>query len=108
MKWFDKWFKNKCIYALNLGREIAEQDQFIHSISGGPKRSNQLGPAEYPKQFKNGMQFCIYPATGGYVLEYSSYDEPTDNLTRRLHVIASDQDLGIGVSHIITLEMLRK
>ena len=55
-----------------------------------------------------GMSFTIHMASGGYVLEYSSYDEKTDRHNHNLHIIPSDQDMGQGIAHIITLEMLRK
>jgi hypothetical protein len=55
-----------------------------------------------------GMSFTIHMASGGYVLEYSSYDDKTDRHNHNLHIIPSDQDMGQGIAHIITLEMLRK
>ena len=55
-----------------------------------------------------GMSFTIHQANGGYVLEYTSYDEKTDRNSHNLHIITSDQDMGQGIAHIITLEMLRK
>lgn len=55
-----------------------------------------------------GMSFTIYNASGGHILEYSSYDEKSDKHSQALHIITSDQDLGQGIAHIITLEMLRK
>ena len=55
-----------------------------------------------------GMNFTIHQANGGYVLEYSTYDEKTDRHNNTLHIINSDQDLGQGIAHVITLEMLRK
>lgn len=54
-----------------------------------------------------GMSFTVYHATGGTILEYSHYDEKTDRHHQRLHIIPSDQDMGQGIAHIITLEMLR-
>ena len=41
-------------------------------------------------------------------MEYSTYDRNTDRSSSNLHIIPSDQDLGQGIAHIITLEMLRK
>jgi hypothetical protein len=55
-----------------------------------------------------GMSFTIHQASGGYVLEYSVYDDKTDRHNHNLHIIPSDQDMGQGIAHIITLEMLRK
>jgi hypothetical protein len=57
---------------------------------------------------RNGMSFTIHQANGGYILEYSSYDEKTDRNSHNLHIITSDQDMGQGIAHVITLEMLRK
>ena len=55
-----------------------------------------------------GMNFTIHQASGGYVLEYSAYDDKTDRHNHNLNIIPSDQDMGQGIAHIITLEMLRK
>jgi len=55
-----------------------------------------------------GMSFTIHQANGGYVMEYSAYDEKSDRHNNALHIITSDQDLGQGIAHIITLELLRK
>ena len=55
-----------------------------------------------------GMSFTIHQASGGYVLEYAVYDDKTDRHNHNLHIIPSDQDMGQGIAHIITLEMLRK
>ena len=55
-----------------------------------------------------GMNFTIHMANGGYVLEYSTYNDKTDRHDNTLHVITADTDLGQGIAHIITLEMLRK
>jgi hypothetical protein len=41
-------------------------------------------------------------------MEYVAYDDRTDERNTALHIIPSDQDLGQGIAHIITLEMLRK
>lgn len=55
-----------------------------------------------------GMNFTIHTANGGYVLEYSSYNEKTDRHDTALHIINSETDLGQGIAHVITLEMLKK
>jgi hypothetical protein len=54
------------------------------------------------------MSFTIYTASGGHILEFSSYDEKNDRHNQALHIIPSDTDMGQGIAHIITLEMLRK
>lgn len=54
------------------------------------------------------INFQIYPATGGNVVEIQYYNETLDKTYRALHIIPNDQDLGEGISKIITVEMLKK
>lgn len=56
----------------------------------------------------NGMDFSLYPANGGYIVEYHSYDRKRDETCHTLHVITEDQDLGRRVGEIVTIEMLRR
>jgi hypothetical protein len=56
---------------------------------------------------KEGMNFTIHPATGGYILEYRVYDKKNDRNDNKLHIINNDQDLGESIGKIITLEILR-
>ena len=74
-------------------------------------KSHRRGPLAITRgsQLDNrGMNFTIHMANGGYVLEYSTYNEKTDRHDNALHIINSDTDLGQGIAHVITLEMLRK
>lgn len=56
---------------------------------------------------KQGMNFTIHPATGGYILEYRVYDTKNDRSDNKLHIINHDQGLGESIGKIITLEILR-
>ena len=56
---------------------------------------------------KQGMNFTIHPATGGYILEYRVYDKKNDRSDNKLHIINNDQDLGESIGKIITMEILR-
>jgi hypothetical protein len=73
-----------------------------------PKRTNRVGLSSSRSFDTRGMGFTIFQAVGGNIMEYSSYDEKTDRHEHRLHIIPSEQDLGQGIAHIITYEMLRK
>ena len=95
------WFKKKVIEWVredwnNARNENKLAQEPIATVSRG-RRLDQ-----------HGMNFTIYSANGGYVMEYSIYDPKTDERNNALHIITSDQDLGQGIAHIITLEMLRK
>jgi hypothetical protein len=74
-------------------------------------KSHRRGPLAITRGSQldsRGMNFTIHMANGGYVLEYSSYNDKTDRHDNTLHIINSDTDLGQGIAHVITLEMLRK
>jgi hypothetical protein len=55
-----------------------------------------------------GMSFTLYHAQGGYVLEWSSYDQHTDRRNTRLYIIRDDQNFAEQVAHCVTLESLRR
>jgi hypothetical protein len=92
------WIRTK------LHNFIFPQDDVIATISN---RKNTISRGS-DLNSRNGMSFTIHQANGGHILEYSSYDEKTDRNSHNLHIITSDQDLGQGIAHVITLEMLRK
>ena len=96
------WFKQKVISWVreDWNKARPEQDVLVSNSIGTVSKSRRLD--------QHGMNFTIYSANGGYVMEYSMYDRKTDERNNALHIITSDQDLGQGIAHIITLEMLRK
>jgi len=98
------WLKDKLRNWL-LNVNAYEEDSMV-AVS--PKRANRVGLSTGRSFDTRGMGFTIYQAVGGNIMEYSSYDEKTDRHEHRLHIIPTDQDLGQGIAHIITYEMLRK
>ena len=95
------WFRQKVISWVKedwnkTANTVSTVSQSVNSLSKG-RRLEQ-----------HGMNFTLYSANGGYVMEYVAYDDRTDERNTALHIIPSDQDLGQGIAHIITFEMLRK
>ena len=93
------WLRNK------LHNFIFPQDNLV-TESKQPRRGALISRGS--QLDSRGMNFTIHMANGGYVLEYSSYNEKTDRHDNALHIINSDTDLGQGIAHVITLEMLSK
>jgi hypothetical protein len=56
----------------------------------------------------NGMNFTLYNAQGGWVLEYHTYDNKTDTTENRIHIIQDTEDFGDRLAKILTLELLRR
>lgn len=55
-----------------------------------------------------GIDFTLYRANGGYVIEYHYYDDVKETSYDSLHVVTEDKDLGEAISRILTFESLRK
>ena len=95
-QWFDNWFAKKC--------KQAWENYCVVEDSQPPG----LTAINSTILHQRGMNFTIYQANGGYVMEYSKYDERTDKHYQALHIISNDQELGQGIAHIITYEMLKQ
>jgi hypothetical protein len=95
------WLRHK------LHNFIFPQDiESVESVRTSNRKHNLISRGS--ELGSRGMSFTIHMANGGYVLEYSTYNDKTDRHDNALHIINSDTDLGQGIAHVITLEMLRK
>jgi len=56
----------------------------------------------------NGIGFTIYPASGGYILEFKTYDIGSDRWNTNLHVVPDGEDFSKAIAETVTLECLRK
>lgn len=90
MNWFFRWLEKRCRYARD------DEKVQLSSEPVGRRRFND-----------NGMHFTLYKATGGYVIEYTKYDNKTDRNYTDLHVVPDSEDLGEAIGSTITLEALR-
>jgi len=54
----------------------------------------------------SGLNFVVYSATGGKVIEVKSYDTRTDRWNASLYVITDKENLGEELGQIITKESL--
>lgn len=97
MKFIRKWFAKQCKQAWEDSRELVECDapQKMATISGGRSIDS------------NGMNFTVYRASGGHVIETRKYDRKRDTNDHNLHIITDDKDLGEELGKIITFENLR-
>ena len=112
MKWFDKWFRNKCKQAW----ESVDDDQgyVIEELIDNSRPRGLRGKLhtvtsnDVRTPNANGANFILYPATGGNILEVRIYDEKIGDNHTSLHIIPTDQDLGESIGKIITIEALKR
>jgi len=53
------------------------------------------------------LQFKVYNAVGGKVVEFTRYDRHKDRADHQIYVIGKDEDFGEKIAKISTLEVLR-
>lgn len=117
MRWFDNWFKNKCIQSLN---DVSNNESSIsenYSYSTGKIRSTfkatiGVGSQKHQHNVLNfevrPITLNLYRATSGWVVEYSHYDSKTDDSNVQLFIINDDQDIGEQLSQIISFQMMKE
>lgn len=74
-------------------------------------KSTSIGAGSHPRNFEDsnrGMNFSVYNATGGKVVQLYSYDVRTDKTISNLYIIHDKEDLGEELSLIITRESLSR
>lgn len=97
MKWFDKWFAKKCVEAWDNRHD----SEAIPATKAGLVRGG--GPSiDSP-----GMNFTVYRASGGHIIETRTYDRHKDRNNHGLHIITDDKELGEEIAKIITFENLK-
>jgi hypothetical protein len=53
------------------------------------------------------MNFVVYRANGGMMVEYNRYDDRKDHHYCELHIVHPDEDLGAALGKIVTFESLK-
>jgi hypothetical protein len=56
---------------------------------------------------QNGMNFCLYTAVGGHILESRTYNSKTDRTEGTLYMIHEDEDFAKQVAQAIMLEQMK-
>jgi len=101
MKWLDNW-------ALRRVKRIRQREETITSIDRqqtgigiSMKEAASIGAS------KHRMNFTVYRANGGMMVEYNRYDDRKDQHQCELHIVHPDQDLGDALAKIVTFESLK-
>lgn len=70
--------------------------------------SNKLASSTSIDHHSGGMNFTVYQATGGKVIQVRTYDSRTDISRSTLYVVTDKEDLGHELGQIITVESLSR
>lgn len=119
MKWLFKWLRNGIE---NLDKDNREDESMRYTAMSDramkiglaiPKVRNTLASGQQSDSNNihlstSPMNFRIYQATGGHIVEYSYYNEKTDRHDQALHLIPSELDMATELAKIMTLEALKR
>jgi hypothetical protein len=101
MKWLDNWI-------LKHAKRIRQRNETGAGIS---RIESSVGIINDDRvsigSSKHRMNFVVYRANGGMMVEYNRYDDRKDQHHCELHIIHPDQDLGEALGKIVTFESLK-
>ena len=100
MKWLDNWILQRAKRIRNRNETISSIDRLQTGISIGEDR-HSIGSNRHR------MNFVVYRANGGMMVEYNRYDDRKDQHYCELHIIHPDENLGDALSKIVTFESLK-
>jgi hypothetical protein len=100
MKWLDNWILQRAKRIRNRNETISSIDKLQTGISISEDRPS-IGSS------KHRMNFTVYRANGGMMVEYNRYDERKDHHHCELHIVHPDEDLGAALGKIVTFESLK-
>jgi hypothetical protein len=101
MKWFKRMVVKWVREDWDSVRHISEAEKYQLGVgisTKGPGRTVDADPT---------LQFKIYNAIGGKVVEFSRYDRRTDQHDHSIYVIGKEDDFGDKIAKIATLETLK-
>jgi len=98
MKWLDNWILKRAKRITSREETICEVARLSNSIT---RDRQDIGSSRHR------MNFTVYRANGGVLVEINRYDERKDQHHCELHIVHPDQDLGDALGKIVTFESLK-
>lgn len=104
---FTRWFNRKCKEAWESSKQEREPN-LVGLQEAAISKSLRIGRNESSiDQPERAIQFTVYQANGGRVVETRRYDRQKDRHSNGLYVITSEMDFGKEIDKIITMENLK-
>ena len=94
-----KWLKNKVIKWVREDQDKARED------TGMAIRSRDFDATPYEEDPI--LNFRVFSAVGGQVVEFRRYDRKTDRSESTTYIIHKDDDFGDKIAKVANLEMLK-
>ena len=101
MKWLDNWILKRAKRIRQRNETGAGINRLESSV--GIVNDDRLSIGSN----KHRMNFIVYRANGGMMVEYNRYDDRKDKHYCELHIIHPDEDIGEALGKIVTFESLK-
>jgi hypothetical protein len=101
-----RWLMKKLVEGAEFEKRQSQEKESAKAINRLSSSLISVGPPSID-QPERALQFTVYVANGGRVVETRRYDKKTDRNTNGLYVINNDADFGHEIDKIITMESLR-
>jgi hypothetical protein len=98
------WFKRMVVKWVREDWDNARQEQDCYPT---PKLSSMNTVSTRDVNSDPTLQFKIYSAIGGKVVEFSRYDRKSDRHNHDIYIIGKDEDFGAKIAKIAMLESLK-
>ena len=100
MKWLDNWILKRAKRIRQRNETKSSIDRLQTGISISEDRPS-IGSSRHR------MNFVVYRANGGVLVEINRYDERKDQHHCELHIVHPDENLGAALGKIVTFESLK-
>jgi hypothetical protein len=102
MNWFKRMIGRWAYEYRDTPDDVANECYSSTKVSRGNTISTGRGIDSEPT-----LNFKVYSAVGGKIVEFSRYDPKSDRHDRQMYIIGRDEDFGEKIAKISTLEVLR-
>ena len=98
MKWLDNWILKR---AKRIRNRDTAPEEALYQIDRSGSNDRSIGTPRHR------MNFTMYRANGGVLVEINHYDDRRDQHQCELHIVHPDQNLGDALAKIVTFESLK-
>lgn len=106
MKWFDRWFTNKCKQSLGIETEHDTEDAYV-PISGAKQRRLAVRPRDSDELPEGGLNIRVKSAHGGKIIIFQTYDDRNDRHLYTTYLIHDNENFEQSLGKIITMESMK-
>jgi hypothetical protein len=103
MKWFDRWFRKKCIEAW----ERRDEPEEVLSGNKVTRAGLSLVCGSEEEPWGDGLRINVKRIHGGTVVTFYRYDNHKDRSDNRHYIIHEDSDFNTELGKLITMESMR-